>query len=75
MDVDVTKVELIRTIVALAWNLGINVVAEGVETKRQMYQLKMLKCDSAQGYLFSKPLNAEMTQALIAQDFPLCQLT
>jgi diguanylate cyclase (GGDEF)-like protein/PAS domain S-box-containing protein len=75
MDVEVTKVELIRTIVALAWNLGMNVVAEGVETKQQMYQLKMLKCDSAQGYLFSKPLNAEITQALIAQDFPLCQLT
>lgn len=75
MDVEVTKVELIRTIIALAWNLGMNVVAEGVETKQQMYQLKMLKCDSAQGYLFSKPLNAEMTQTLIAQDFPLCQLT
>lgn len=74
MDVEVTKIELIRTIIALAWNLGMNVVAEGVETKQQMYQLKMLKCDYAQGYLFSKPLDSKMTQALIAQDFSLCQL-
>lgn len=69
IDVEVTKIELIRTIVALAWNLGMNVVAEGVETKQQMYQLKMLKCDYGQGYLFSKPLDSQMTQALIAQDF------
>jgi len=46
-----------------------NVVAEGVETKQQMYQLKMLKCDYSQSYLFSKPLDSQMTQALIAQDF------
>jgi len=41
VDVDV-KVEIVRTIVALAWNLGMDVVAEGVETNKQMYQIKSL---------------------------------
>ncbi len=74
LNIEVAKVELIQTIVALAWNLRINVVAEGVETKKQMYQLQMLKCDYGQGYLFSEPLNSEMAEALIAEDFPLRQL-
>lgn len=77
LNIEVEKVELIRTIVALAWNLGINVVAEGVETKKQMYQLQMLKCDYGQGYLFSEPLDSvdsEMAQELIAEGFPLRQL-
>lgn len=73
VDIDSTKIELIRTIISLA-NLGINVVAEGIETPQQMYQLKMLKCEYGQGYLFSKPLDSKMTQALIAQDLPLYQL-
>ncbi len=74
VDIDSKKIELIRTIVALAWNLGMKVVVEGVETPQQMYQLKMLKCEYGQGYLFSKPLNSEMIQALIAQNFPLYQM-
>ncbi len=74
MATDSTKIELIRTIIALAWNLGLNVVAEGIETPQQMELLKMLKCEYGQGYLFSKPLDSKMTQALIAQEFPLYQL-
>ena len=74
MDVDSTKIELIRTIISLAANLGINIVAEGIETPQQMYQLKMLKCEYGQGYLFSKPLDSKMTQALIAQELPSYQL-
>ena len=74
MGTEITKIELIRAIVALAWNLGIKVVAEGIETKQQMYHLKMLKCDYGQGYVFSKPLDSEKAQALIAQDFPSYQL-
>jgi diguanylate cyclase (GGDEF)-like protein/PAS domain S-box-containing protein len=58
-DTDLEKVEIIRTVISLAWNLGIDVVAEGIETKRQMSQLKLLKCDLAQGYLFSRPLTSE----------------
>lgn len=59
IDVDGEKLELVRTIVSLAWNLGMDVVAEGVETAMQLAQLKALRCESAQGYYFSKPLKAE----------------
>ncbi|MBW4637897.1 MAG: EAL domain-containing protein [Gloeocapsa sp. UFS-A4-WI-NPMV-4B04] len=66
VDIDVEKIEIVRTIVGLAWNLGMDVVAEGVETNKQMYQVKALKCDLGQGYLFSRPLNREAAEALIA---------
>lgn len=66
VDIDVEKIEIVRTIVGLAWNLGMDVVAEGVETNKQMYQVKALKCDLGQGYLFSRPLNREAVEALIA---------
>ncbi len=69
VDVDVEKVEIVRTIVALAWNLGMDVVAEGVETNKQMYQIKSLQCDFAQGYLFSKPLDSKTAESLIATAF------
>jgi diguanylate cyclase (GGDEF)-like protein/PAS domain S-box-containing protein len=74
LDTEITKIELIRAIVGLAWNLGIKVVTEGIETRQQMYHLKMLKCEYGQGYLFSKPLNSQMTEALLAQNFPSYQL-
>lgn len=65
VDTDGEKLELVRTITTLAWNLGMDVVAEGVETTKQLAQLKALKCEYGQGYLFSKPLNkAEATQLL-----------
>lgn len=69
VDSDLEKLEILRTIITLAWNLGMDVVAEGVETKKQMYQLQSLKCKFAQGYLFSKPLNKENVELLLAQDF------
>ena len=46
---------------ALAHNLGMTVVAEGVETDEQLRCLKALDCDRLQGYLFSPPLPAERT--------------
>jgi predicted signal transduction protein with EAL and GGDEF domain len=64
VDCDPEKIEMIRTIVSMAWNLGMNVVAEGVETKKQMYQLQALKCDYGQGYFFSRPIDAEAAKAL-----------
>lgn len=59
IDVDAERLELVKAIVGLAWNLGMEVVAEGVETPKQFAQIKALKCEYAQGYLFSKPLAAE----------------
>ncbi len=51
--------ELVKTIVAMAHNLGMQVVAEGVETVEQQRTLTNLGCEYLQGYLFSKPLGAE----------------
>ena len=45
--------EIVRTILALAQNIGVSVVAEGVETPDELAVLKKMKCGLAQGYLFS----------------------
>ncbi|MBU1228468.1 MAG: EAL domain-containing protein [Proteobacteria bacterium] len=47
---------IVRTIVSLAHNLGLDVVAEGIETERQRAFLAELTCECGQGYLFSRPL-------------------
>jgi diguanylate cyclase (GGDEF)-like protein/PAS domain S-box-containing protein len=50
---------LVSTIITLAHSLKLNVVAEGVETEEQSRLLRLLNCDEAQGYLFSKPVPCE----------------
>jgi diguanylate cyclase (GGDEF)-like protein/PAS domain S-box-containing protein len=57
--------EIVRTIIMLAKNLGMAVVAEGVETRKQLGRLRELNCESAQGFLFSKPLCAASAESLI----------
>ncbi len=59
MDKDGKQVELVSTIIKMATNLGIQVVAEGVETGAQRRHLKRLSCDFMQGFAFSKPVPAE----------------
>ncbi|HEX8289951.1 MAG TPA: EAL domain-containing protein [Pyrinomonadaceae bacterium] len=51
--------EIIQTILMLAKNLGLRVVAEGVETEIQLEELKKLKCGGAQGFLLAKPMAFE----------------
>ncbi|HLE62938.1 MAG TPA: EAL domain-containing protein, partial [Pyrinomonadaceae bacterium] len=55
--------EIVRTISGLAQNLGMDVVAEGVETSEQLEILKGLGCQYGQGYFFSKPLDALSAEA------------
>ncbi len=50
------NLQIVKTIVTLAGNLGMQVVAEGVETEEQLEQLRSLKCQYGQGFYFSKPL-------------------
>lgn len=59
------KSEILQTIVTLAHNLGMSVVAEGVETLIQQKTLRSLGCEFAQGYLFSKPVDAHSASQLI----------
>ncbi|HUO29504.1 MAG TPA: EAL domain-containing protein [Bryobacteraceae bacterium] len=56
---DEDSLEIIRTIVALAHNLGMDLIAEGVETAEQLAQLKALGCEYAQGYYLGRPTDRE----------------
>lgn len=58
---------IVRTIVALAQNLGMDVVAEGVETEDQLKLLRKLECENGQGYLFSTPLGGWQLNEFIAE--------
>jgi diguanylate cyclase (GGDEF)-like protein/PAS domain S-box-containing protein len=59
MAIDSDNAEIVRTIVTLAHNLGMDVTAEGVEQPEQASQLNEMACELAQGYLFGKPLSTE----------------
>lgn len=59
------NLEVVRTIVRLGENLGMTVVAEGVETERQLDVLREIGCDLAQGYLFSRPVPAAEAARLL----------
>jgi len=58
--------QIVRTIVELARALGMNVVAEGIETCEQYAQLREMHCPYGQGYLFSKPMPVEDVAPLLA---------
>lgn len=60
--------EIVRAVVALARNLGMEVVAEGIETVVQLDQLKALNCEHGQGYYFSVPVDAASATELIQND-------
>ena len=59
------NMEVVRTIVQLARNLGHGVIAEGVETEGQLALLQNLECDIGQGYLISRPLDPERASLII----------
>lgn len=59
--------EIVKTILTLAGNLGMDVVAEGVETRDQIIQLTGLNCEYVQGYLLSKPIDGGAMKELISE--------
>jgi diguanylate cyclase (GGDEF)-like protein/PAS domain S-box-containing protein len=61
------ETEIARTILPMASNLHLDVVAEGVETIEQLLLLKKLHCKYGQGFYFSKPLSAEEAGSLLAE--------
>ena len=63
--------EIVRTIIQLGHNLGLRVIAEGVETAPQREVLRHLGCDYAQGYFYAPPVTAESAQRMLALAKPL----
>jgi PAS domain S-box-containing protein len=57
--------QIVRSIVLLAHSLQMDVVAEGVETEEQRHHLRALECRYGQGYLFSRPVDAERALAMV----------
>jgi predicted signal transduction protein with EAL and GGDEF domain len=60
-----TDVEIVRSIIDLATTLGLGVIAEGIETAGQRERLLALGCELGQGFLFSKPVDADATIPLL----------
>jgi diguanylate cyclase (GGDEF)-like protein len=60
--------EIVKTIVTLAHNLGMKVIAEGVETAEQAEQLRTLGCEYGQGYLFSRPISQSKVLELLERE-------
>ena len=60
-----SDLEIVKTIVRLAKNLGLSIIAEGVETDDQLKQLIELGCEEAQGYLFSRPVESSAAEELL----------
>ncbi|CAO3363310.1 EAL domain-containing protein [Azospirillum palustre] len=54
-----------RAIVGLGRSLGLSVIAEGVETQKQLQLLRDLACESYQGFLFSRPIPPEEVERLL----------
>lgn len=69
MSEDEENAEIVRTIVGLAKNLGMDLVAEGVETPGQVEMLKSLGCEYGQGYFFSKPLDFQKAEQFICETY------
>jgi diguanylate cyclase (GGDEF)-like protein/PAS domain S-box-containing protein len=65
VDTDAKSEEIVRTIVTLAENLHLEVVAEGIETQTQFSKLREFGCYLGQGYLFSKPVAAPVAENIL----------
>lgn len=61
------NIDITKAIITLAHSLGLDVIAEGVETEEQLEILRSLGCEGGQGYLFSQPLDAEAVAVFMAQ--------
>jgi diguanylate cyclase (GGDEF)-like protein len=59
--------QIVRTIMGLANNLGLTVVAEGVENGEQLLQLREMDCEFVQGFLFSRPLPVQAATDLLTE--------
>jgi len=65
VNVDEESLEIVRSIISMAHNLKMDVVAEGVETPEQLARMRTLGCEYAQGYFFSRPVDKDAAEALL----------
>ena len=66
--------EIVHSVIALARNLGLEVIAEGIETEEQERQLRALGCTNGQGYRFARPLDAHAAARYLDAAQAVCQL-
>jgi diguanylate cyclase (GGDEF)-like protein/PAS domain S-box-containing protein len=71
MEDDEKSAAIVKTILRLGENLGIEVVAEGIETSRQLHLLRTLGCQLGQGYIFSEPVEAAKATLLLDHSFEI----
>jgi diguanylate cyclase (GGDEF)-like protein len=67
MTIDAESLEIVRAITMLAQSIGIEVIAEGVETLQQLLQLKTIGCEFGQGYWFARPLESGLAQQMLTK--------
>ena len=60
--------KIVETILILGGNLGIDVVAEGIETAEQLKKLRMIHCRRGQGYYFAKPMEGKALMSLLSSE-------
>ena len=68
---DTSDKAIVKTIIAIAHTLDLDVIAEGVETLEQLQILKGMGCTNFQGFLFSKPIPLEKFEAILKQEVSL----
>ncbi|WP_052055462.1 diguanylate cyclase domain-containing protein [Myxosarcina sp. GI1] len=68
IDSNSEKLRIVRSIITLARSLGMDTIAEGIESFEQSAQLKALKCQHGQGYLLFRPLNRTALEAFIVNE-------
>lgn len=67
-------VSIVKAILLIAESLNVDIVAEGIESREQMFHLKMLGCELGQGFLFSRPLTVQQIEELLSAGRPLFEL-
>jgi len=65
MGDDGEDAQIVQTIIILGHNLGMDIVAEGVETAEQLAHLRSLQCEYGQGYFFARPMPADKATAML----------
>jgi EAL domain-containing protein (putative c-di-GMP-specific phosphodiesterase class I) len=61
--------QIVEAVIVLATKLGLGTIAEGIETKEQLYELQALGCSHGQGYYFSRPMSAAAATDMIGKRF------